>query len=78
MFALADATGDEKDETAQPCSVYDADNVCVELRERFMAAVSTAGALAMCALGEDICFLRQAPGTVRRSVWFWRLLWGRG
>lgn len=77
-FPLVDAAGSEKDETAQLCSICDADNVCVEPRERFMAAVTTAEALAICALDEDNCSLVQAPARVRRPTWFWRLPWGRG
>lgn len=78
MFPLADADGDEREELAQPYSICDADNVCVDLRGHFMAAVTTAGALAMYALGKDSCFLVQAPAMLKRSINFWRPLWGRG
>lgn len=74
MSPLADAAGGEKDETAEPCSVYHTEHVCVELREHSMAAVRRAGALAMYALGKDNCFLLQAPATVKRSIHFWPLL----
>lgn len=64
---------DEKDESAQPCSVYHTDTVCVELRERFMAAVTIAAALAV-----TLLFSSAGCSYSQEIPLFWETSLGRG